>query len=425
MPTEASRPAEDPPAWWAVDTVLLRFVEDLIAGELKVLRPGGGLRAIASPWDPALDIGRDLGADSLERLGMATALAEAIHLAESGIQDYLLARTTLHDWAAIAQSGLRNYSAQLTFRTSGSAGAPKSCTHTLATLEQEITELAPLVGHCTRIVTAVPSHHIYGFLFTILLPRRLGLAGVPLLDVRGSSPAGVQQALRAGDLIVGHPEFWRGVARVGVRIPPGVGGVSSTGPLPAGLGRELGERGLERLLQVYGSSETGGVGWRVDETRAYRLFSYWRRPDDASPALLRRLPDGQSARHALQDQLEWRSADEFLPAGRIDQAVQVAGTNVFPGRVRTVLLQHPHVAQAAVRLMRSDEGHRLKAFVVPKDPDADRTALRAQIDDWAAARLTTPEIPKSITFGLALPQDANGKATDWMIEAPRESPPGP
>ena len=417
MTQEASRQGGDPVAWWAVDTVLMRFVEDLIAGELKVLRPGAWSRMAAHPWAPSLDIAQDLGADSLERLSVATALAEAVHLAESGIQDYLLARNTLYDWAAIAQTGLRNYSKCLTFRTSGSTGNPKACTHTLEALEQEIAELAPHFHGCSRIVSAVPSHHIYGFLFTVLLPRQLGIAEVPILNARASSPASLQSALRAGDLVVGHPEFWRNVSRVGIRIPAGVKGVNSTGPLPQGVSGELIKMGLARLLEIYGSSETCGVGWRDEGMRGYRLLSYWMRSDSPGEALLRRLPDGGDGSYSLQDHLEWLSADEFLPTGRIDQAVQVGGINVFPGRVREALLQHPLVGDAAVRLMRSDEGNRLKAFIVPKSGDVDLTALRTEIEQWAAERLSAPETPRGLSFGSALPRDASGKLADWIMES--------
>ena len=400
--------------WWAGEAVLLRFVEDLVTAELKVLRPSGWSKTIPAPWDPALDIAQDLGADSLERLSLATALAEAVHISESGIQDYLLTRTTLHEWAQIVETSLRCYSKQLTFRTSGSTGKPKSCTHALETLEQEIAELAPLFGGCTRIMSAVPSHHIYGFLFTVLLPRRLGLAAP--VDVRGSSPASLTRLLGAGDLVVGHPEFWRSAARSGMRIPAGVTGVTSTGPLAEGVAGDLARAGLARLLQIYGSSETAGVGWRDDEAHAYRLFSYWQRLRSAAASIERRCPTGECIGYDLPDRLEWFGDDEFLPAGRIDQAVQVGGINVFPGRVREMLVQHPHVADAAVRLMRSEEGNRLKAFIVAKDAQADLHALRAQIEGWVSDRLSTPEIPRAISFGTALPRDAKGKPADWAIE---------
>jgi 4-coumarate--CoA ligase (photoactive yellow protein activation family) len=394
---------------------LQRFVCDLLAWELKKLRPGSRFSAPALPWDRGLDLSRDLLADSLETLSLATALGEAIHLAKSGIGDKLLERPVLGDWLDIARQGLGRYDAAITFRTSGSTGRAKSCTHGLDLLEQEIAALVPLLGGRRRILCVVPSHHMYGFLFSILLPRALGLGPEDCVDLRGSSPARLQHDLRAGDLVIGHPEFWSSAARVTTAFAPGVVGVTSTAPCPVAVARDLAVLGLERLLEIYGSSETAGVAWRDDLEAPFRLFDYWTRVDGDEATLLRTLPGGAGASYPLQDRLHWQDERRFFLGGRVDNAVQVGGVNVFPGRVRDVLMRHPAVQDAAVRLMRIDEGLRLKAFVVPREPLADPEALREELLDWARKRLSAPELPKAITLGPELPREANGKPADWMI----------
>lgn len=408
-----------PPAWWQEETVLRRFVCDLIVAELKRLRPGGAVVLPALPWEPDMPLAAGLQADSLELLSLGTALAEALHLAQSGIEDELLARPTLGQWLATARASLERFDGAITFRTSGSAGSAKPCTHGLALLEQEIAHLAPLLAGRRRVLSAVGCNHIYGFLFGVLLPRSLGIAPDGHIDLRGGSPARLQGVLRAGDLVIGHPEFWGAAARVTAAFAPDVVGVSSTAPCPPQTARALAERGLGRLLQVYGSSETAGVGWRDDPAAPYVLLPYWRPATDDAQGLLRTVPAGHSVRYALQDRLAWQDERHFLPTGRIDQAVQVGGVNVFPGRVRAVLLQHPAVHDAAVRLMRPDEGQRLKAYIVPRDPQCAGAALAAELAQWVHARLSTPEIPRSFTVGAELPRDAAGKAADWSV-APQD-----
>jgi long-chain acyl-CoA synthetase len=98
---------------------------------------------------------------------------------------------------------------------------------------------------------------------------------------------------------------------------------------------------------------------------------------------------------------------------RRDAAVQVGGVNVFPERVRQVLIEHPQVVDAAVRLMRPDEGLRLKAFVVPR-PDAG-AGFTQELRAWIDTRLAAPERPKAITLGQQLPRGQLGKAADWSI----------
>ncbi len=403
-----------PAAWWRHDPTLLRVVTDLLAFELAQARPGRP--PPAPPWPRTCRFIHDLGADSLELLGMGTALAEALHLRGGGDVDArLLADPVLEAWVGAARAGLEADGAQaVTFRTSGSAGTPKRCSHALATLWQETEVLAGLLPGRARILSAVPSHHIYGFLFTALLPRALGIDAV--VDLRAASPAACLGLLRPGDLVVAHPGWWEALARLRPGFGPDIAGVSSTAPCPDALAGDLASAGL-RLLQVYGSSETGGVGWREAAAAPFTLFPYWQGADGV-PALARRLPDGTVARYPLQDKLEWIDARRFRPAGRIDDAVQVGGTNVFPGYVADVLCMHPAVAQASVRLMRPDEGRRLKAFIVPRaGHGGDRAALGAALASWAGERLSTPERPVAWTFGERLPRQASGKPADWIIDA--------
>ena len=402
------------PAWWEHDAYLLRFVCDLVAGELSMMRR----RSVEPqlPWTRTLHIGRDLDADSLEVLALATAFSEILHLHRSGIEDYLLARLEIQDWAAIAQKSLRQFSSELTFRTSGSAGSPKRCTHHASSLWQEVAVLAALLPERRRILSVVPSHHIYGFLFTVLLPQTPGMQGLEVLDLRGSSPARLANELRSGDLVVAHPEFWRAALVLQPRIVPGVIGVTSSAPCPDELAQALQAAGLNKLFQVYGSSETAGVGWRDSATSSFQAFPYWRRVTDDAAILERTLPDGACVRYEIQDELEWIDADTFRPAGRIDQAVQVGGINVFPAQVAAALRENPAVLDASVRLMRPDEGNRLKAFIVPRAAHADRKQLQAQLAMWSRERFDSPQQPMAFSFGSQLPRQANGKLADWIID---------
>lgn len=386
-----------------------RFIADLVASELIAMRKS--VDFVAGCWTRDTHLDKDLGVDSLELMSLASALAQTLHMHESGIEDYLLARRTLGEWCGIAQASLEKFSARMTFRTSGSTGQPKSCIHNLHALWQEVQEAAPLLSGCARLFTAVPSHHIYGFLFTILLPRALGLDSGSVQDLRQSSPARLSRDLREGDVIVGHPEFWRMVLRVLPILPPAVTGVTSTAPLPPETDEGLRTAGLSKMLQIYGSSETAGVGWRIRNDQPYVLFSFWKRTTPDGNALLRK---GETEGVDAPDLLEWQDERHFHPAGRVDHAVQVGGVNVFPQRVQRELLLHPEVAEAAVRLMRPDEGNRLKVFIVPRDPGADIARLAQELAVWTRQRLNTAEQPRSFSFGESLPVDQKGKQADWL-----------
>jgi long-chain acyl-CoA synthetase len=397
--------------WWRPRPVLQRFVFDLLGAELSRLRPGAEPKA--GPWHETLALDDDLGVDSLERMTLASALAEALHLHQSGIEDYLLARRTLGDWIDIADAGLSRFSREVTFRTSGSSGSPKPCVHPLELLMQETAHLATLLAGAQRILTAVPSHHVYGFLFTILLPRALGLQPEAVVDLRASTPAWLTRGAGAGDVVIGHPEFWQAVARTVPQVPPGVIGVTSTAPCPDHASEALERAGLAQLVQVYGASETGGVGSRRSHRDPYRLFPHWTFSAHQAGELVRKLPDGTTQTSACQDQIEPVDENAFHVGARHDGGVQVAGVNVFPSHVAAILRQHPLVADAAVRLMRPEEGTRLKAFVVPRGGPGQEGLLLSELRGWIDLHLTAPERPKAVRTGSSLPVTASGKHADW------------
>ncbi len=342
--------------WWRDEGVLARFVGDLVADELTRLRPGAVLPPRPWPADLSLVEGI-LACDSLELLTLATALAESLEVNRSGVENCLLARRTMSEWRAIAVAALEHFSSELTFRTSGSAGAVKSLRHPLARLLQEVEEFAQLVPGRRRVLSAVPAHHIYGFLFTVLLPQRLG---APVLDVRASSPASLSFSLREGDLLIGHPAFWSAFAQTMQQVPADVIGLTSTAPCPRETARAALFCGMSRLVEIYGASETAGIGWRDDPDEPFVLLAHWR-PGADTETLLRVLPDGTCDAARVPDRLVWCGQRAFRVEGRRDEAVQVGGVNVFPSVVRDHLLKHPGVRDASVRLMSPGEGVRLKA----------------------------------------------------------------
>ena len=65
--------------------------------------------------------------------------------------------------------------------------------------------MAALLPGRRRILSAVPSHHIDGFLFSVLLPQEPAMGGLEVPDLRGSSPARLAHEPRSGDLVVGIP----------------------------------------------------------------------------------------------------------------------------------------------------------------------------------------------------------------------------
>lgn len=132
--------------WWTAERVQ-RLLADLIAAEVARLRPGLlGMRGMLGRGGEALfdqtgatrnpDLGR-LDLDSLEFLDLATAVVVQFQLQETGLENALLERRRLGDWAEIVLASRARNDERIGFQTSGSTGQPKSCTHRMALLEED------------------------------------------------------------------------------------------------------------------------------------------------------------------------------------------------------------------------------------------------------------------------------------------------
>jgi 4-coumarate--CoA ligase len=340
----------------------------------------------------------------LELVELAGLLADRFHVRATGAEDYFLVRRTPKDWAELLKYTRDQKVPAISFASSGSTGRPRLLTHSWENLLREASFFAQQLEGRTRVVKTVPSHHIYGFLFTWLLPE---LAGLDVVEQAPEAPA-----WEPGDVVVTVPFLLKLWLERHVSFPPGVLFTLSTAPFPPDLAQALLDAG-GHYLEIFGSSETSGIGWRTQPTRPFELLPWWTvLPGDVERAPV--LQQGDGVLYEFPDEVEFPEPGFVLPKGRRDGAVQVAGVNVFPARVKALLEEHPGVAQAAVRPTNDGASVRLKAFIVPKLPtNFTEKELETSLRDWSSQRLGAPERPASYTFGNALPRSPLGKDSDW------------
>ena len=156
-------------------------------------------------------------------------------------------------------------SAQLTVFTSGSQGEPKSIKKTLRQFQNEIECLeqqwGQILGHA-QVFSTVSQQHIYGLIFRILWPlaakrcfhSTLFVSPEALLKAVGkvnvfwvASPAQLKR--------LDERTAWQDISKFKAVF-------SSGGSLPEEAGRQIYENTRHKVIEVYGSSETGGIAWR-------------------------------------------------------------------------------------------------------------------------------------------------------------------
>ena len=302
----------------------------------------------------------------------------------------------------------------VTFFTSGSTGVPKPCTHLESHLRQEITSVAPLAEDRKAALVTAPLHHMYGFTFGLLLPLSLGI------PIRSAPPLPtlVDAQMRPNDLVVGIPLLWSRLAEMKnwrtSRSDPGrdITIFTATSPTPPEVLHAMRHNGF-RTVEFFGSSEIGVVCWRENPDEPFCLLPHVERGKGEHEGTLERLlPDGALMRYPVLDTITWFGDRSLRPGARLDKAVQVAGVNVYPQHVASVLEKHEGVRQCLVRLMRQEEGCRLKAFIVP-EPGWNEGELRASLARFARQRLNDAQRPARYAFGEDIPRGPIGKPADW------------
>lgn len=402
--------------WWHSADTLQAFTADFVIARIQRigLQPPFDTGSALIAADRVLSEPAAHGLASLPLLDMASRFSRSLGLDRTGLSDLLLARRNLQGWSETAARSLAMDDSQLGFYSSGSTGNPVCQDHSPAFLMREAGHFSGLLGPTGRIVSLVPSHHIYGFIWTVLLPDLLECPAQRLSPAR-SLPSSLARQCRDGDVIVGTPDLWHRMLEPDAELPHRFTAVSSTAPLARDTATLLQARYPHaRLIEAYGSTETAGVGWRESPGSEWNLLPWWRFGTASEPDQSRQpdhLVDRDNGKQfPLNDHVECATGRLFNVLGRRDPVIQIGGHNVNLARVRERLLENEYVSDAAVRPGQDSLRFFLQLTAPPSRPEDWCNTFQR----WLAA--TLPDIPpaSSIILGERLPRNAMNKLSDWQ-----------
>jgi len=296
----------------------------------------------------------------------------------------------------------------LSLCTSGSTGPATMHEKTAGQLLGEASMLAAkfkvFEGH--RVLATVPAHHIYGLLFSVLVPLAGGAAFVRGTPLHPQDIAGWAHRFEA-DLLVSTPAHLRTLE--GVAPPLGVEAVVSSGAmLPAATGAMVRERFGVAVTEVLGSTETGGLAWRDADCGAvwHTLPGVEVSVNEEGSMLVDSpfLPPRAQRPYEARERIELCDGG-FVHRGRADDIVKVGGKRVSPAEVAAALCELPGVDDAAVaaRPTEGSRGVELVALVVA--PGRSAEGLRAALEP----RFDPTVIPRVYRHVAQLPRDERGK----------------
>lgn len=342
-------------------------------------------------WIPAAPLGEgglDLGPDE-----QAACLRRASTF--FGAPDLFTGDAPATFGEAVGVIGARVRTRLLSFRFTAAGGHGRDFDHPADRIFGEAAALANLLYGRRRIVSLVAPHSLIGFSLSILAPNLLGL---PAIDGRSLAPEELQAALSFGDAVIATPSLWRYLLAQGVKAPDNAMAVTFGEALLPELSAEIRKAGYGAQREIYGSTESGLVGWRDTPSDPFALFEFWRRGGDR---LVRTAPSGETAAVEPMDFLSWEGERRFRLAGRRDGAVQIGGVNAFPEDIAARIAEHPAVAACTIALSRHAGGvDRLVATITLAGGQATESIARS-IDLWCRTRLLPHERPRVYSYRAA------------------------
>ncbi len=306
----------------------------------------------------------------------------------------------------------------LLLHTSGTTSTPKRISKTAEQMFTEIDALAQTFAWPdATFLSTVPSHHLFGFCFGILLPLRLGGA---IADAHVLLPEDVAAALRNYNsrALITTPSHLRNLDSPA--MPRGLEIVSSGARLPGHLQLDLSNRHSWTIHDIFGSTETGAIATRVSPIANWEPLVGVRVDADSLGQLHVDSPWARDT--ACADRIKLKRDGSFSILGRADSVVKVAGKRVDLVALEDALLRAPGVQDAAV-VAREDEvrGTRLFAFVATGNPPPDSAANEKEIRALLLAEFDATLVPRRILRLPALPREATGKLRREKLIALLES----
>jgi 4-coumarate--CoA ligase (photoactive yellow protein activation family) len=300
---------------------------------------------------------------------------------------------TIGDWAAALEITIRRQLTSFSFTPAGRDSETQACVHAADAVFADAAAVSNLLYGRRRLVSLVAPHSLMGFTLTVVSAN---LQQIPAIDGRALSPEELNKTLLFGDVVVATPSLWRYLLSQELKAPDNAMAVYFGEAMNATLAAELRKAGFGAHREIYGSTETGLIGWRDSPGESFRLFDSLSRSGDG---LVRKQPSGDSATFLPMDIFAWESDRTFRLAGRRDGAVQIGAVNVFPDHIASVIQRHPEVTHCEIVSGKHQSGFdRLIAHIVLTNGAAPTETIARGIDSWCRLHLLPHERPRIYNF---------------------------
>ena len=317
--------------------------------------------------------------------------------------------------------------AEMVMYTSGTTGEPKAVYKRFLQFENELFELVKVFGNDwvnRKVYSTVNHHHIYGLLFTALLPIATGL---PFRRHRIDFPTELVNIAGEAAVIASSPAFLKRLSAetdkpIDFKCTPII--YSSGGPLPEEVARKACELTGFWTMEIYGSTETGGIAYRQSKNGpVWTPFEVCKMSVAENGCLNIKSsyilePEG----FTTGDLVDLYDDGRFLLKGRSDSIVKIEEKRISLPEVEMRLKQTGLVQDVRVVPMVGKRQYLAAAIVLneagrTKFAGAPKLAINNYFHDYLLKFIENTVSPKKWRYLEELPQNTEGKIRMRDIQA--------
>ncbi len=304
--------------------------------------------------------------------------------------------------------------------TGGSTGKPRVWSKSPRNLFAEAFYLKKkfFLSNQDIFVATVPPYHIYGLLFSVLVPFVAHARVLPDIYTFPQEIISITKKHKAS-VLVSVPIHYRALKVDNLLLPSLKVAFSSSGPLDRSDGLHFYKKTGLGITEIYGSTETGGIASRSisENTDSWKPFDVlsWKlagsrlsvKSDFTSPEM-ERDPDGFCP---TGDEASEDKENRFVLLGRADGIVKVAGKRVDLLDVQNKIKTLPAVSDAVVVAFPTDKG-RESVIAAVVACDLTKTHLKKLLMDM----LEPCAVPRRVKIVSSIARTATGKIDRRRIE---------
>ncbi|MBN2040507.1 MAG: acyl--CoA ligase [Spirochaetes bacterium] len=269
------------------------------------------------------------------------------------------------------------------------------------------------------VLSTVPPQHIYGLLFSVLMPF---IAGSKVTDKVCVLPSEIIANINeySASVMISIPLHYRALKGSDFKVPSLRAVLSSGGNLDIEDAKAFYKQTGVEVLEIFGSTETGGIAtrynsgadipWRIMDNKEWKIKS--EQLCIKSTFISPDVPKDNDNFFMTGDRVEKIDDSSFKHLGRSDGIIKVAGKRVDLDEVENVLKKIPEVNDAVVIAIPVTSG-RENDIVAVIEGSADLSSIRQK----AVKMLEPYSVPRKIKIVEKIPVLSTGKYDRLKIQS--------